>query len=604
MIAQETIEEVKSRANLVELLGESRSLKRVGSRYVTLCPFHNESTPSFNVNEESNTYYCFGCGVSGNAISFIMHTRGLSFPDAVEELAGRFGVEVKREGKIPADKNLLNKPKVFQVNHASLTFFERELQAAPAKVRSYLQSRGLSAETVAEFHVGFSPLDRGSLTKFLIGKGAPEDLLVLSGVSRRNSRGDLYDVFSGRLIFPIFLDAKRIAGFGGRVIPDLDPERLGPKYLNSAESPVYAKNRILYGFPNALPEIRSTGEAYLVEGYMDVIGLYQAGVKNAVATCGTALGEGHIKKLSQVAKRVAVLFDGDSAGRAAAAKSFKIFLNSPIDVWAVFLSEEEDPDTFAKKNGSKTRSLLESLPRVALIDVYVDSLVEKFGGASNIGSSSKAAIARDLSSLLSQVKDPVALADLTKRAASRLRVELDAFQSLVTGGVQAQPPQKVGALPEEAPEGQEAPPVSKLPRLDQELLHAVMALKDEVPRKILAESDLCTGIHPSTLRFVQGLAAISGDDENARRDEIRALLRHFGPSWVLHWKKTYQMVKDPQVSMEGVFSECRSAIKRERLRKLLQEIDIQLGLSLPPEERSTLLHERISLTRQLKAHGL
>ncbi|RIL02772.1 MAG: DNA primase, partial [Proteobacteria bacterium] len=351
IVAQESIEEIKEKANLVDIIGEAVSLKRRGSSYVGLCPFHAEKTPSFHVREEK-FYHCFGCGESGNVISFVMRFRGLSFPEAIEELAGRCGVQLKFEKSGRKNVPLADKQALFKVNALALAWFSAQLKSAPPQVKDYINSRSLTREALAAFAIGFAPKEWSALTTFLRARKVPDEMILRCGLARRSPKGDLFDVFRARIIFPIFSDSKRVAAFGGRIIPELlEKEALNqaPKYLNSPESPIYFKSKVLFGLPQALSAIQQEREVWIVEGYMDVIGMWQAGIRNAVATCGTALTSEHAKRLKLLVKKVILLFDGDDAGRGAAGKAYDAFLNSGIDVCAAFLPQGEDPDSFVGK---------------------------------------------------------------------------------------------------------------------------------------------------------------------------------------------------------------------------------------------------------------
>ena len=347
MITQQSIEKVRNTANIVEIVSETVALRRSGSNFLGLCPFHSERSPSFFVRESSNSYNCFGCGSSGNVISFVMATRAMSFPDAVEMLAGRFGVPLEYEsGKSAAPR--IDREHLFKICQTAHHFFRRSLlqvktkQGEFAHVGNYLKKRLLTADVINTFGLGYCPSQRRSLLDVLVAAGFKEEDILLTGLVRRTARGDLYELFRGRLIFPIFMDAKRIAGFGGRMIPGVlesQGDRVVPKYINSPETPLYQKSKVFYGLPQALPSIRSERHAYIVEGYMDVIGLAMRGVSNVIACCGTAMTEQHIRRLGGICDKVTLLFDGDEAGRGAASKSFLVSRNAELDLSALFLPD-------------------------------------------------------------------------------------------------------------------------------------------------------------------------------------------------------------------------------------------------------------------------
>ena len=221
MISQETIDEIIDRANLVEVISENIQLRRSGSNFTGLCPFHNEKTPSFNVREGATYYKCFGCGASGNVITFIMEQRGCSFPEAVEELASRYGIEVKTEGRRSNRKSNIDRNELYRINHLAFAFYQECLKKAPVEIKKYIEERNLSQEILKKYGIGFAPKSWSSLTDFLKKKKVSETNLLSLGLSKRSRSGELIDAFRARLIFPIWIDTKRIAGFGGRIIPDL-----------------------------------------------------------------------------------------------------------------------------------------------------------------------------------------------------------------------------------------------------------------------------------------------------------------------------------------------------------------------------------------------
>ena len=613
MIAQSTIDEILERASLVEIVGEAVPLKRAGRNYVGLCPFHTEKSPSFNVRESEGYFHCFGCGQSGNVVKFIMEMRGLSFPEAIEELAARYGIRVALEGGQTVKKPRSEKDLTYRVNQLAFEFFQLSLKKSSATVHAYLDKRHISTESVKSFGIGFAPLSWNELAHFLKSKNVPEDVLLQSTLVRRNDKGELYDIFRGRIIFPVWIDDRKIAGFGGRMIPSLFDEEAknrSPKYLNSPESPVYQKSRLLYGLPQALPSIRELDHVYIVEGYMDVVGLSQAGVQNALATCGTALTESHVKRVSQLAHRVVVLFDGDTAGRTAAGKSFATFLNSGIDVSALFLPEEDDPDTIAAHYGRETSAYLESLPRRGLIDCYVEFLLNKVGAKSilEVGAGLKGTLAEELVETVRAVKNPVELGEYLERAALLLRLdESNLRRLLIAKGIDASKRSNRDERREDVDEADSVRtsevPVSELSLIDRELLLAVMDKKDFLPSQALRDSDVCLGIHPSALRFIQGLAAIvvetEKSDDVAKKEKIKALLKQFGESWLHHWKIAYSMLEDKSVNLVDSFEQCKLSLKRNKYQHMMKELNREIALAATEEEKVPLVQEKMTLTRQI-----
>jgi DNA primase len=612
MISQATIEEVKERANLVELVGESVQLKRNGLNFTGLCPFHSEKTPSFHIRDNGHYYHCFGCGVSGTPITYIMESRGLSFPDAIEELAGRYGIEIKREGgKVQRDDSP-HKDIFLKINKVAQEFYQAQFAAADNRIHSYLRSREITKKALTEFGVGFAPNAWGTLCDHLKKQGFEEEILLASGLVRRSPRGDLYDTFRARITFPILVEGRKIAGFGGRVVPGLLEEEAhnrAPKYLNSPETAVYQKNKILYGMPQALESIRRKKELFLVEGYMDVIGLWQASVTNVVATCGTAVGENHVKRLQHLVERVFVLFDGDLAGRTAAARCFTVFLNSGIDVCAIFLPDEDDPDTVALRYREKTAEYLEGLERVPLLDCFIESQLQKSGwkDVKELGAAAKGRIAEEVALVISKVRNTIEQSDLLERAALKLQVEARDLAALMKKGEGAAQPLPRELVVTPTPPGGNGTGIKiaadALPRLDREILQAVMVLKEELSGELLKDADICEGVNHATLRFIEGLNLIvadSGLTDEIKRERIKLLLREFGDSWVTLWKKSYQMLSDDDVDFKGTVAQCRKHLKKIKLKQAIMDIDSRVPLALQDKEKAELAHEKVLLKRRLE----
>lgn len=629
MISQESIERVKSESSIVDVVSETVKLRRSGMHYSGVCPFHSERTPSFFVRDNSNSYICYGCGASGNVISFVMGTRALSFPDAVEFLAGRFGIELKYD----SNKSMgpaVDREKLFSVCQTAHVFFRRSLMQVKggtgefAKVGEYLKKRGLTADAINTFGIGYGPNQKGLLLEVLHKAGFDDEIILLSGLARRSASGDLYELFRARLIFPIFIDTKRIAGFGGRIVPgvlDAQYEQQAPKYLNSPETPVYHKSKTVYGFPQAMPAIRQSGDVYVVEGYMDVVGLSMKGVQNVVACCGTAMTEQHIKRFSGLCNRVYLLFDGDSAGRAAAAKAFKVARNADIDVAVCFLPNGVDPDDFAKQHGEGLLEALQKLPKAELIDAFIDGLAAKYGGSSGEkpGPNLLGKMCDEVAKALSGVEREVVRSSLTSRAARRLGVEVTQLDNLISGGkakvVQKVVEDKTSPLAvrsagETSPSASSVPrtdrPPTQLPRIDMDVLRCVMVLKGEILPGLLSNPELCGLLQPETIQFsvaLQDVLERFPEHEEHQRQAVKEYLQSRGNAWASLWKEAYKMVK-ADVSMRELYKESLHSLKREQLRGFLEECKQELLMGANDPHRQLEISERIrSLKNQIDGVG-
>ncbi|MFQ5586564.1 MAG: DNA primase [Thermodesulfobacteriota bacterium] len=348
MIPQETIEEVRLRASIVDVISERVTLKKRGVNHIGLCPFHSEKTPSFTVSEEKKIFYCFGCQAKGNVVTFLMQYEQLSFPEAVRLLAGRVGVEIPREEKrSAAERSALEG--LYEVNGIAAEFFHRQLMGRDGrKAREYLKGRGLDRESTAAFSLGYAPSSWDGLVRYLSDRRISLDDAERVGLIAKKERGH-YDRFRERLIFPIRDTNGRVIGFGGRSLSGREP-----KYLNSPDSPLFRKGEVLYGLCEARQAITKNGFVLIVEGYFDLIALHLNGFKNSVATMGTALTGGHIRRLRGSAREIYTLFDGDEAGRKAAVKGLDLFLDEGVPSKAVFLPSGLDPDDYIKMEGAES----------------------------------------------------------------------------------------------------------------------------------------------------------------------------------------------------------------------------------------------------------
>ena len=353
-IPEKFVDELLARIDIVDVIDSRVPLRRAGKDYKACCPFHEEKTPSFTVSQDKQFYHCFGCGVHGSAIGFLMEYERLSFPEAVEELAARAGLAIPRESRpvaqaasgVPGDLALLGE----LLSHAD-RYYRRQLREHPqASVAvSYLKARGLSGEIAAEFGLGFAPDGWDNLVRALGGTAATEDALVAAGLAARKEGGKPYDRFRGRIMFPIHDYRGRIIGFGGRVFAQGEP-----KYLNSPETPLFHKGRELYGLFRARDALRRENRVLVVEGYMDVVALAQFGFDYAVATLGTATTREHLDRLFRYAPEVVFCFDGDRAGREAAWRALvnaMPVLHEGRQISFLFLPDGEDPDTLIRKEG-------------------------------------------------------------------------------------------------------------------------------------------------------------------------------------------------------------------------------------------------------------
>ena len=348
VIPESFIQELLGRLDIVDVVERYVPMRKAGANYSACCPFHSEKTPSFTVSPAKQFYHCFGCGAHGSAIGFVMQYSGLGFIDAVEDLAAHIGLQVPRETSVQRSADSARKAPLTELMARAAGFYRQQLKASP-KAINYLKGRGLTGEIAARFGLGYAPEDWQSLQKTF--SNYDDAALVECGLVIVNEQGRRYDRFRDRIMFPILDQRGNVIGFGGRVIGEGEP-----KYLNSPETPLFEKGRELYGLLQARKAIHEADTVIVVEGYLDVVGLAQLGVENAVASLGTATTEMHVHKLIKQARRVVFCFDRDKAGDRAARRAMEASLNHLIDGKSVEILQmpgDQDPDEYIRENGKQ-----------------------------------------------------------------------------------------------------------------------------------------------------------------------------------------------------------------------------------------------------------
>ena len=354
MIDRSTIDKVIAASNVKDVVAEFVELRRSGQSYKGLCPFHHEDTPSFYVWPQKGTWHCFGCGEGGDVISFLQKKQGLSYPETIKWLGERFGVEVTEQQL--SDKERLAQKKLeslYILNDYAAKYYSATLDNDEETLcREYLKGRGISEETTITFRLGYALQQYQAFSRTAVSKGFSEANLLDIGLSYKNKRGELADRFYDRLIFPWIDSSGRIVAFGGRKIV-AGTKGIDQKYINSKESDVFHKGHELYGIWQAKEAIREKDQAYLVEGYFDVIAMYQAGIHNVVANSGTILSQYQVDLLGRFTKNIVVIYDGDEAGQHAIERSSKLLLQGGMNVSVVILEDGNDPDSYIKERGQE-----------------------------------------------------------------------------------------------------------------------------------------------------------------------------------------------------------------------------------------------------------
>ena len=465
-ITDDTIAEVRHASDIVDVVSDRVRLKKQGRRFVGLCPFHNEKTPSFSVDPNEGLYYCFGCRRGGDTFKFVQEMEGVGFLDAVRLLADRAGIEIAEEGASPEDDHKATL-------HAALRFaarfyYEQLGTEAGARALAYLKDRGFTPEAVRAFGMGAAPAGWDALVTAASGAGFSPEILEAVGLAKPRNGGGHYDVFRDRLMFPILSPIGKVLGFGGRILPDT-PTASGDytpaKYINTPETEVYHKSRVLYGMKQSKRAIRTEREVLVVEGYADVVSLWQAGVQNVVAASGTALTPQQMDALGKLdVQRVVLLFDADDAGRNAARKGVEVALEAGLAPYAVTLPDGADPDSYVRQFGADSfRRFLED-ERMDFVDFLVSGAKREGALSTPEGT---LATAQAVLGAIRKVKNPILIDGYLRRAAQALDVpDADLRRQFEgKGGGRAPRPSRQPDLPPLAPEA--AAPIS-VPSTPQE----------------------------------------------------------------------------------------------------------------------------------------
>jgi len=360
-----TVDTLLERINILDVVSQYVKLRRTGKNFVGLCPFHKEKTPSFSVSTEKQIYYCFGCREGGNVINFLMKYESLSFQEAIENLGRQYGVEIVRKGGIKRSNAYDALSKLTDFYHQSLKESKVAMQ--------YLSNRGIDADTIDGFKIGFSEGQRHKIKDFLKHAGIPNDMLLNTGILRMKDQ-DIYDMFRGRIVIPIFDVNKKVIGFGGRTI-----EKDGfPKYINSPESSVFSKRYSLFGIDKTRKHIAEKNEVFIVEGYFDFISLYMCGLNNIVSTLGTSVTEGQLSKLRNYTDNITLMLDGDEAGIKSALRLIGLLSEMDINGNMVVLPEGHDPDSFVRKEGIEGINKIINTKK-PILDYFFDYSMNKCG---------------------------------------------------------------------------------------------------------------------------------------------------------------------------------------------------------------------------------
>ncbi|MGE3974117.1 MAG: DNA primase [Bdellovibrionales bacterium] len=514
MYSQDFIEKVRDSTNIVELLSQYTELKKSGSGLLGLCPFpsHREKTPSFSVSELKQVYYCFGCGKNGNAFTFLKEYQGMSFPEAIEFLADRASIPLPVTENFDKDRAQQDKQrKLYKINQDAAIYYHRNfLELIPTHpARAYASKRGLTEEMINTFMVGYSSADWDGLLKHLKSLGhAVEQIEELGLCKKRQDASGYYDLFRDRLMFPILSTNGHVVGFGGRSLTD---DQM-PKYLNSSESPVFSKGRTLYGLNETSKYLKGDDFVFVVEGYMDFLALYSKGIKNVVAVLGTALTSDHSHLLRRFTKNTVLLFDGDSAGQKAVARSLPILLAEGMYPKSILLPNKMDPDDFVhspEHGAERLRQLAKEAP-----DLFL-SFFEERKKAFGTEPSAKVRVLDELGPILKSMKD-LRLRDLyVSEMAKRFAVDRNWIQQIVGGGAAS----REKLAPNFMPRNQNSPMKKSLaksvPPKEELLLLNLSLWKEKFLKEVINLQVIEMLSNERVKHFMEEIVNLYGHDTNA-----------------------------------------------------------------------------------------
>ena len=417
-IPENIIDDIRNASEVVSLIGSYVKLKKTGSSFVGLCPFHNEKTPSFSVSPSKQIWRCFGCNRSGNVFTFIMEYEKLNFIEAVRTLAEKSGITIPESGSQKSDYEggESKSAMIYKVNRAAASEYHKNLMSdAGEDARKYLSERGIKGDMLKDHGIGLAPDEWEWLKQKLSGRGFTQNSLIGSGLMGKSEQGGTYDRFKNRIVFPVINESGKVVAFGGRIWL---AESGGAKYVNSPESPVYVKGRVLYGLYQTKEKIRESNRIILVEGYTDFLSIRAAGISDVAATSGTALTTGQARLAKRFADKAVLLYDGDSAGQKAAVRAAIVLLGEGFDVGVVQLPDGSDPDSFVREEGiDKLRELIKNVH--SFVDFRIGIIPEEELSSSIL----KARMARNIVEEIFDLNDELLKGALLKDFASRLGVD-------------------------------------------------------------------------------------------------------------------------------------------------------------------------------------
>jgi len=631
-IPDEKIDEIRAASDIVDVVGEYVRLKRQGSNLFGLCPFHNEKSPSFSVNPEMGIFKCFGCGEGGDVFSFISKMEMVSFPEAARILAERAGIEIPQSDE--ARERASETDAIYEALRTAARFYYFCLtrEDSGAKALAYLKDRGFSADTIKQFGLGYAPDQWDALLNHAEEKHLTAEQLEKAGLVLPRKSGDgHYDRFRGRVMFPIFSHIGKVVGFGGRI---LNGDTDQPKYINSPETDVYHKSRVLYGLYQAKQAIRDAEEAIMVEGYTDVIALHQAGVRNVVASSGTSLTDGQVKVLDRYAQRILLLYDADSAGIAAMQRAIHTVLDQGLAAYAVALPGDEDPDSYVQEHGSADfREMLKNerqdFVAFMVAAAHADGQMDTPEG--------EAQTMRDVLATIARMPDPLLQETYLRRASDVLGVPEGRLERVLReeradreeaeqrksrrAPVPAAPPPYDAPPPDDADRGapdpdESAPTPTRKPRPQEEVLLALMLYhKTRLVEFIMGHMATDEFTEGPARTLVEEMLRMYEEDGKVRTDPFtrgdhgeavqrlasEVLIDRYAPS--VNWKELRDITVPPKNEDPfRVAGDAMARLKLLRVQAVMNDLSRQLRRHAEMEEDDEVraLQEKVSQLTQIK----
>jgi len=570
----EIVDQIRQTASIVEIASQYTTLKRRGNKHVGLCPFHSEKAPSFTVDDEKQLFHCFGCGAGGDIFTLVMERENLSFPEALKYLAEKYNIPLPKKREFSPQLQKLEE-KLFKINENTLAFFKKNLFATKEgeKALEYLKKRDISEEIIQKLKIGYALNSWDSLFSFFKEKKVPPKLLEQAGLVLYNQKKDsYYDRFRGRIIFPIFSLTGKVVAFGGRTIFNAEP-----KYLNSPDTPVYSKGKILYGLNFSKESIRETGEVIIVEGYTDFVSLYQAGITNSAASLGTSLTSQQVSLPLRFAPRMIVSYDGDAAGKKAACRAISLCFEKGVQVKILTLPPGIDPDNLIKKSGlNEFKSLIQkSTPGLKFL---IASLLEEW--RKDIPEE-KTKIVRNAVDEIVKMPDPIVRSEYLKQASEYLSVDEEDLRRII---------QRKST--EEKSEQEET----------------ILNAEKRLLQILLGDKNIASYVFPEMKEeYFQGLktapifAALAKCSKGGKVPDFNELREKIDSSLESSLSKALMLEKEQAATVEEAF-ECLNALRQfslENRKKELKAEIISLEKKGDKEKLRSLLIQRQDIINQL-----